>query len=102
MLTCYVRIFFLMTFVTTMVILASLLIGWYVTLSHHVNCLTIYILALTFLPKTCFLVYNCSLIPLGILHATLVSSLAIVIFFFFRFASSVFWEQGFKTCSKDL
>ena len=51
MLTCYVRIFFLMTFVTTMVILASLLIGWYVTLSHHVNCLAIYILALTFLPK---------------------------------------------------
>ena len=83
MLTCYVRIFFLVTFVTTMVILASLLIGWYVTLSHHVNCLAIYILALTFLPKTCFLVYSCSLIPLSILHATLVSSLATVIFFFF-------------------
>ena len=81
MLTCNFRIFSLMTFVTTMVILASLSIAWYVTLSHHINCLAIYILALAFLPKTCFLVYNCSLIPLGILHATLVSSLAIVIFF---------------------
>ena len=82
MLICNFRISFLMTFVTTMVILASLLIGWYVTLSHHVNCLAIYILALTFLSKTCFLVCSCSLIPLSILHAALVSSLAIVIFFF--------------------
>ena len=72
-----------MTFMTTMVILASLSIGWYVSLSLHVNCLAIYILALTFLPKTCFLVYNCRFIPLSILHATLVSSLAIVISFFF-------------------
>ena len=61
-----------------------------------------HILALTFLPKTCFLVYSCSLIPLSILHATLVSSLAIVIFFFFFFLGLSIFHTALLSSSFDL